>query len=99
MIDAIIDLAESCAKEPRALPEEPAGEGAIEAVISGFDDKFAAAYTIADKTERQAALDEVRTAVKEERGDEYDGVLVGSLIKAKEADVVRGSISEDGSAD
>ncbi|MEC8642794.1 MAG: polyribonucleotide nucleotidyltransferase [Pseudomonadota bacterium] len=96
VIDAIIDLAESCAKEPRALPEEPAEAAEIKAVIDGFDKQFVAAYQIADKTDRQAALGEVRTAVKEKLGDEYEGVLVGSLIKSKEADVVRGSILETG---
>ncbi|MED5312935.1 MAG: polyribonucleotide nucleotidyltransferase [Pseudomonadota bacterium] len=97
VIDAIIELAESCAKEPRALPEEPAEKGDIQAVIDGFDKQFSAAYQIADKTERQAAVGEVRTAIKEKLGDEYDGVLVGSLIKGKEADVVRGSILKTGS--
>jgi polyribonucleotide nucleotidyltransferase len=36
-------------------------------------------------------------AIKEKLGDAYDGVLVGSLIKGKEADVVRGSILKTGS--
>ena len=49
VIDAIIDLAES-AKEPRALPEEPAEKGDIQAVIDGFDKQFSAAYQI-DKTD------------------------------------------------
>ena len=96
VIDAIIELAESCAKEPRALPEEPSETGEIKAVIDGFDDQFAAAYKLADKTERQAALGEVRTAVKEKLGEDYDQVLVGSLIKSKEADIVRGSILKTG---
>ena len=96
VIDAIIELAESCAKEPRALPEEPSETGEIKAVIDGFDDQFAAAYKLADKTERQAALGEVRTAVKEKLGENYDQVLVGSLIKSKEADIVRGSILKTG---
>ena len=56
VIDAIIELVKSCAKEPRALPEEPSETGEIKAVIDGFDDQFAAAYKLADKTERQAAL-------------------------------------------
>ena len=41
VIDAIIELAESCAKEPRALPEEPSETGEIKAIIDGFDDQFA----------------------------------------------------------
>jgi polyribonucleotide nucleotidyltransferase len=96
VIDAIIELAESCAKEPRALPEEPPETAEIKAVIDGFDKQFTAAYKLADKSERQAALGEVRSATKEKLGDAYDGVLVGSLIKGKEADIVRGSILKTG---
>jgi polyribonucleotide nucleotidyltransferase len=97
VIDAIIELAESCAKEPRALPEEPAEVGDIAKVLDGFTKKFEAAYKIADKTERQAAVGDVREAVKQKLGDDYDGVLVGGLIKEKEADVVRGAILKTGS--
>ncbi len=96
VIDAIIELAESCAKEPRALPEEPAEKGDIEAILAEFKDGFIAAYKIADKAERQAALGDVRAAAKERLADAYDGVLVGSLIKAMEADIVRGAILETG---
>ena len=96
VIDAIIDLAESCAKEPRQLPEEPAETNEIKAVLAEFTSEFEAAYKIADKTERQAALSTVRTAAKEKLGDDYDGVLVGSLVKSLEADIVRGAILETG---
>ena len=96
VIDAIIDLAESCAKEPRPLPEEPAEKKAIEKILKGFEKAFVAAYKIADKTERQAALAVVRSDAKEAIGEDYDGVLVGGLIKGLEADVVRGAILKTG---
>ncbi|MGB2461176.1 MAG: polyribonucleotide nucleotidyltransferase [Candidatus Puniceispirillaceae bacterium] len=96
VIDAIIDLAESCAKEPRALPEEPAETAEIKSVLAGFTDQFEAAYKIADKSDRQAALTEVRTAARENLGDEHEAVLVGGLVKALEADVVRGAILKTG---
>ena len=96
VIDAIIDLAESCAKEPRALPEEPAETAEIKSVLVGFTDQFEAAYKIADKSDRQAALTEVRTAAREKLGDEHEAVLVGGLVKALEADVVRGAILKTG---
>ncbi len=96
VIDAIIDLAESCAKEPRPLPEEPAETAEIKLVLAGFTDQFEAAYKIADKSDRQAALAEVRTAVKEKLGEEYEAVLVGSLVKALEANVVRGAVLKTG---
>ena len=96
VIDAIIDLAESCAKEPRALPKEPAETAEIKSVLAGFTDQFEAAYKIADKSDRQAALTEVRTAAREKLGDEHEAVLVGGLVKALEADVVRGAILKTG---
>ena len=96
VIDAIIELAETCAKEPRALPEEPAEIADINKVLTGFAKGFEAAYKIADKTDRQAALNEVRAEAKAAIGDDYDAVLVGGLIKGMEADVVRGAILKTG---
>lgn len=96
VIDAIIELAESCAKEPRALPEEPAEIADINKVLKGFAKGFEAAYKIADKIDRQAALNEVRAKAKAAIGDDYDVVLVGGLIKGMEADVVRGAILKTG---
>ena len=96
VIDAIIELAESCAKEPRALPEEPAEIADINKVLKGFAKGFEAGYKIADKTDRQAALNEVRAEAKATIGDDYDVVLVSGLIKGMEADVVRGAILKTG---
>jgi polyribonucleotide nucleotidyltransferase len=96
VIDAIIELAESCAKEPRALPEEPAEIADINKVLKGFAKGFEAAYKIADKIDRQVALNEVRAKAKAAIGDDYDVVLVGGLIKGMEADVVRVAILKTG---
>ena len=96
VIDAIIELAESCAKEPRALPEEPAEIADLNKVLEGFAKGFEAAYKIADKTDRQGALNEVRAEAKAAIGDDYDAVLVSGLIKGMEADVVRGAILKTG---
>ena len=96
VIDAIIDLAESCAKEPRELPEEPAEIDDINKMLKSYSKGFKAAYKIADKSKRQAALNEVRSEAKAAVGDEYDSVLVGSLVKGMEADIVRGAILKTG---
>ena len=96
VIDAIIDLAESCAKDPRDLPEEPAEIDDIQKVLKNFSKGFKAAYKIADKSERQTALNVVRSEVKAAVGDEYDSVLVGGLVKGMEADIVRGAILKTG---
>jgi polyribonucleotide nucleotidyltransferase len=97
VIDAIIELAESCAKEPRELPEEPAEIIDIKTVLDGFSTAFESAYKIADKSARQTAVGDVRQQIKDQLADEYDAVLIGSLIKEKEADVVRGAILKTGS--
>ena len=96
VIDAIIDLAESCAKEPRELPEEPAEIDDINKMLKSYSKGFKAAYKIADKSKRQTALNEVRSEAKAAVGDEYDPVLVGSLVKGMEADIVRGAILKTG---
>ena len=96
VIDAIIDLAESCAKEPRDLPEEPAEIDDINKMLKSFSKGFKAAYKIADKSKRQTALNEVRSEAKAAVGDEYDSVLVSSLVKGMEADIVRGAILKTG---
>ena len=96
VIDAIIDLAESCAKEPRDLPEEPAEIEDINKMLKRHSKGFKAAYKIADKSKRQTALNEVRSEAKTAVGDEYDPVLVGSLVKDMEADIVRGAILKTG---
>ena len=96
VIDAIIDLAESCAKEPRDLPEEPAEIDDINKILKSYSKGFKAAYKIADKSKRQTALNEVRSEAKAAVGDEYDPVLVGSLVKGMEADIVRGAILKTG---
>ena len=96
VIDAIINLAESCAKEPRDLPEEPAEIDDIKKVLKGYIKGFKAAYKIADKSKRQIALNEVRSEAKAAVGEEYDSVLVGGLVKSMEADIVRGAILKTG---
>ncbi|MDC0063010.1 polyribonucleotide nucleotidyltransferase [Candidatus Puniceispirillum sp.] len=96
VIDAIIDLAESCAKDPRDLPEEPAEIDDINKVLKNFSKGFKAAYKIADKSERQTALNQVRSEAKAAVGDEYDSVLVGGLVKGMEANIVRSAILKTG---
>ncbi|WP_319533289.1 polyribonucleotide nucleotidyltransferase [uncultured Cohaesibacter sp.] len=101
VIEAIIKLAEKAAKEPRefsmpdyselaAKVEEIAGEG------------LSAAFKIAAKTERYAAIDEVKAKVFEtlcnpEDENAADSVVVGDLFKKAEAKIVRGQIIETSS--
>ena len=100
VIDAIIELAEVAAKDPRPLPEEPADAENISKVLGGFTKDLEKAYGIAEKTARQAAVAEAKSAameaVAEKLGDEIDSVLAGGLFKSLEADVVRGAILKTG---
>ncbi|GIR78141.1 MAG: hypothetical protein CM15mP80_07660 [Alphaproteobacteria bacterium] len=96
VIDAIIDLAEVAAKEPRELPEEAPEAADLGGRLVSLKDKIEAAYAHADKAERQAAVAEVKAEALEVAGEEADQVLVGGLMKDMEADVVRSSILKTG---
>ncbi len=95
-IDAIIELAEACAKDPRDLPEEAPEAAGLRDTLSSLRGDVESAYAIADKTERQAAIGDIRAKAKELAGEDADSVLVSSLMKELEADVVRSSILKTG---
>ncbi len=95
-IDAIIDLAESAAKEPRDLPQEAPEAAPLRDTLSALRDKMVAAYGHGDKTERQAAIAEVRAEAVNLAGDDSDSITVGSLMKEMESDIVRSDILKTG---
>ena len=95
-IDAIIDLAESAAKEPRDLPQEAPEAAPMRETLSALRDKMSEAYSHADKSERQAAVAVVRSEASALAGDGADAVMVGSLIKEMESDIVRSDILKTG---
>ena len=95
-INAIIELAEACAKDPRDLPEEAPEAAGLRDTLSSLRGDVESAYAIADKTERQAAIGDIRAKAKDLAGEDADSVLVSSLMKELEADVVRSSILKTG---
>ena len=95
-IDAIIDLAEAAAKEPRDLPEEAPEAASLRDTLNGLRGKVEAGYAISEKTARQTAIAEVKAEALELAGEEADSVLVGALMKELEADVVRSAILKTG---
>jgi len=97
VINGIIELAEAAAKDPRPLPEEPAEAEVISKTLSGFSADLEKAYSIADKTSRQAAVAEVKAAAMAKLDEETDQVLAGGIFKSLEADIVRGAILKTGS--
>ncbi len=95
-IDAIIELAETAAKEPRDIPQEAEEAASLRKTLAKLNKKMTSAYAIADKTERQAAVGVVKDEASEIAGDDADQVLVGSVMKEMEADIVRSSILKTG---
>ena len=101
VIDAIIGLAEACAKEPRALPDPPAGiDALVERVDAMAAADFVEAYGIGDKKARQDRLAEIKGRIKDDLAEslEKDG-LEGSLsdvIKGLEKGIVRKDILKTG---
>ena len=97
VIDAIVGLAEACAKEPWELPEERVDTALVERIRNGAETPLRAAYAIAGKTERleKVAAAKAQTTAKFREEDGAAGVVEGTL-SALEKDIVRGQILESG---
>ena len=92
VIDAIIELAEVAAKEPRPLPEEPPEKTGYIKIIKTFKKKFEKAYKEIDKSRRSKLLAEIRNEILSEFDETSDTALISTVIKDLEADIVRGNI-------
>ena len=98
VIDAIIDLAEACAKEPRELPEPVAYLGEVtEKAAELAEAGLRAAYKIKEKQERVIAINEAKAIVIEFYADrveagEISSIVVGGVLKSLEKDIVRRDI-------
>ncbi len=95
-INAIIELAESAAREPWDLPQEAPEAEAIRNTLSTLKSEVEQAYAISDKSERQGALSGIKEKAVELAGTEADGVLVSGIMKELEANVVRSAILKTG---
>src|SRR5919108_3162046 len=98
VINAIIDLAEQCAKEPWPLAEESPEKKAVWTALQVFSDDLRAAYAEQSKQARTDKIDEVKKKAKEAIGgeDQAKTDLVGKLFKDLERDIVRGDIVKSG---
>ena len=94
VIDAIIDMAEECAKDPWDLPDPEAGaEEAKTKVYEMGGAPVADAYALREKQARQNAISAAKTEVLaklEEAGT--DPALAAPFFKDLERDIVRGAI-------
>ncbi len=95
-INAIVELAESAAREPWDLPQEAPEAEAMRNTLSSLKSEVEQAYAISDKSERQGALSGIKEKAVELAGAEADGVLVSSILKELEANVVRSAILKTG---
>jgi polyribonucleotide nucleotidyltransferase len=99
VIDAIIELAEVAAKDPIELPEEEDHSALIADIKAMAEDGLRDAYGETDKQTRVGKINEVKDAVKEKfvaEDDDAQSILVGSILKNVEKDIVRGDIIKTG---
>ena len=100
VIEAIIKLAEKAAKEPRDL--KTIDNAALEKEMLGIAEQpLRAAYAIAVKQERYAAVDAVKAKVMahyfpEGQEPKYDKLRVADVFKEIEAKIVRWNILDTG---
>ena len=100
VIDAIIQLAEKAAKEPREL--SVVDDSALETEMLGLvEQDLRAAYAVADKMARHNAVDAAKAKVMAHYFPEgaepaYDKLRVGGVFKSLEAKIVRWNILDTG---
>ncbi len=96
VIDLIIALAETAAKEP--FDYQPDDYSALYARVKALGEtQMRAAFAIRDKQERTTAIDAARSAVKAELSDdEKADKNLGSAFKKLESSILRGDIISGG---
>lgn len=99
VIDAIIELAEVAAKDPVELPEEIDHSALVKQIADLAEKDMRAAYGEKEKQIRSGKIAVIKDKVKAELVEDGDGLqdlLVGSLLKNLEKDIVRGDILKTG---
>ncbi|HBR39973.1 MAG TPA: polyribonucleotide nucleotidyltransferase, partial [Sulfitobacter pontiacus] len=96
VIDLIIDLAEDAAKEP--FDFQPVDYSDLSAAVKAAgEDAMRAAFAIADKQERTAAVAAARETIKAALTDEQlEDANLGSALKGLEASILRGDVVKTG---
>ena len=97
VIQAIIDLAETCAREPWSLPPKPPELDEIGARLrDAVGPLIEAAYATLGKQDRSNRLDEAKAKLTELFPDEAQYAVAIKLFKDIEKEIVRGAILRDG---
>jgi len=97
VIDAIIELAEACAKEPRDVPAQVPEIASVRAKLSvAITGDLQDAYKVADKAARQDLVAAAKKKGTELLKTEAELNASKEVLKSLEADIVRGSILDTG---
>ncbi len=98
VIEAIVELAETCAKEPWAVAPALADKAAVAAELKELiGPQIEAAYRTQGKQDRSNLLDAAKlTTAARFAGDDSRQTLALKLFKDIEKDIVRGAILKDG---
>ena len=96
VINAIIDLAETCAKEPIDVPEEDSSLKSIDKLLKPTIKKIGTAYKEKDKSKRHADLHKIKEESIALCGEEFEENKVLAAFKKIESEIVRGSILKTG---
>jgi polyribonucleotide nucleotidyltransferase len=97
VIRAIIDLAETCAREPWNLPPTPPGFEEIGGRLrDAVGPLIETAYATQGKQDRSNRLDAAKAKLAELFPDEAQHAIALKLFKDIEKDIVRGAILRDG---
>ena len=96
VIDLIVDLAEDAAKEP--FDFQPVDYSDLSAAVKKAGEKeMRAAFAIADKQERTAAVSAARETIKASLSEEQlADANLGSAMKGLEASILRGDVVKTG---
>jgi len=97
VIQAIIELAEVCAKEPWVLAEPPANKAAVEARLrDAVGPQIEAAYRERGKQVRNDRIEAAKASVPGLFDNEDERALAFDLFEDIEREIVRGAILRDG---
>jgi polyribonucleotide nucleotidyltransferase len=96
VIDLIVDLAESAAKEP--FDYQPTDYSELSAAVAKAGEAaMRTAFAIGDKQERTTAVSEARATIMDALSEEQQGdANLGSAMKGLEASILRGDIVKTG---
>jgi polyribonucleotide nucleotidyltransferase len=97
VLQAIIELAETCAREPWSLPHEPFEPAAIEARLrETIGPLIEDAYREQGKQDRSNRLDAAKGQLAEIFSDELQRAVALKLFKDLEKEIVRGAVLRGG---